>query len=215
MKLVIPAIAVFLILSGCMFTRNIEENKFSHFEILIEQDGVVKEIVDNEVVLLRKPFAFVVKFSGPDSVYVNAGFNSCLFNELLEGKAPQKNTEINPSGIDEEFFNKDETLIVSNGLHNFWQYKNDEENRFDKVEKKGEIYFCRRTVSNLIILPDSKDENTDSIIKPKNRIPISEIKDNRLYIIAIKQEWNEDYTSKIEKMRVCFKIFFKEKNNEF
>ncbi|MCP4133953.1 MAG: hypothetical protein GY754_23485 [bacterium] len=186
--------------SGC-FKRNGTTVKrgFLHFKVSIEQDGLTKDIENNEVELLKKPFSIVIHFPEPDSVFVNASFEPGSFMAAFEGKKVEEVVGFEGKGMAEELFNKEETLMLSNSSPNFWQYASANEHRFSDVITKEGVYICKRNVSHII--------NVDN---DNEKITVSNLKGNALYLVIMKMEWNEDYTQKIEKKREFIKISFKE-----
>jgi hypothetical protein len=54
-------------------------------EVFIEQAGNRINLKDNTAEIRRIPFSFIISFTRPDSVFVNASFNSESFNNALAG----------------------------------------------------------------------------------------------------------------------------------
>ena len=124
---------VFFIILGCgNGDENLRRYGFVYFRVTIEQDGLVKEVVDNKVTLSKNPFTITVRFIGKERIFVNACFDETTFDLASEGKSHSEIAGFKGSEIAEEPLNKDEVLYVSDKSPNYWYFNNESDHRFSK-----------------------------------------------------------------------------------
>ena len=124
-------------------------------------------------------------------------FNAETFNNAKEGLPLNELSGFKNTGIAEELFNKDSVIYISFDSPNFWYYADDTDHRFNSVLKSENGYICTRDISGIVDL-DGTGEKIDMI----------KIKQNEIFLVIIKSEWNEDYTKMIEKSRKVIKLKF-------
>ena len=169
---------------------------FQHFRISVEQDNVIKEINNHIVELEKKPFTIIVSFIGFDSIFVNASFTHESYIAALNGEPVDTIKGLQSPAMNEELFNKEALIYISEKSPNYWYYTNDNDHRFSEVIKKSEIYLCRRNVASVYVTDKNK------------KIDIADIPANEIYLVFMKAEWNKDYSKKIEIKREYLKLNF-------
>ncbi|HOP63299.1 MAG TPA: hypothetical protein PK358_07805 [Spirochaetota bacterium] len=184
------------ILSGCG-GDNIKDNQIRTVEIFIEQNGSRIDIKDNTAELRRAPFSVIINFSRPDSIFINASFLSESYNNASMGLPLNELLGFKNPGIDEEPFNKENTLYISKSSPNLWYYTDDTDHRFDLIKKSERGIICQRSISSVMDI----DTEGQAIELPK-------IKKDTIYLVIMTVDWNEDYTQMIEKSRKLIKLKF-------
>lgn len=186
-----------IILCGCSTGKNIKNIPDAIIDVSIEQSGSSINIKNDTAEIRRTGFSFKFKFSQPDTVLVHASFSSETYNKAKAGLPLEELSGFKNTGIVEELFNKDSVIYLSFNSPNFWYYADDKEHKFNSVLKTGAGYLCTRDISGVVDL-DGNGEKTD----------ILKIRQNEIYIVIIKIEWNEDYTKMIETNRKILKLKF-------
>lgn len=195
-KFQIIIILLAAVIAGCG-GRDIKETETGMVEIYIEQGGSRIEIRDNTAELRRTPFSIVFKFSRPDSIFVNASFSSESFNNASNGLPLSELIGFKNPGIDEEPFNKQSILYISNDAPNLWYYTDDTDHRFNLIKKDDMGITCQRDILSVADI-DAGSQKTE-LIKLKKDI---------IYLVIVTVDWNEDYTRMIEKSRKLIKLKF-------
>lgn len=194
-KILIIAAALSLIISCASVSKKQKDS--ADFTVTIEQNGVVKEIIDNTVSLGRGEFFMIFTFPAPDSLYVNASFDSETFDLVKLNTPVEKIAGFSSTAMAEDLFNQDETLMISRLSPSYWHYAGEKDHRFTSVEVFKSGIVCRRKIS-FIADVDGK----------KNREPLKSIKNDFLYLSFMKLEWNRDFTGRIESGRKWLRIDF-------
>jgi len=182
---------------GCSPDKNIKNESSDKIDISIEQDGNDISIIDDTAEIRRTKFSIKLRFPQPDSILINASFNSETFNNAKEGLPLDELSGFKNTGIAEELFNKDSVIYLSINSPNFWYYADDSDHRFNSILKSESGYLCTRDISGIVNL-DGTGEKTD----------INRIKQKEIFLVIIKSDWNEDYTKMIEKNRKILKLKF-------
>lgn len=194
-------IPVFIILLTVLFSacggQNIKETEQREIEVFIEQGGNRIEIKNNTAELRRIPFSLIFTFSRPDSIFVNASFNSETYNNAIIGIPLNELIGFKNPGIDEEPFNRQNLLYISAATPNLWYYTDDTDHRFNLVKKSDPSIICQR---NIISFMDIDSES--------NITEITKIKRDSIYLVILSVDWNEDYTRMIEKNRKMIRLKF-------
>jgi len=187
------------ILPGCV-TRSVQtpDPGFQHFRLSVEQDGFVRDISDHVVYLEKKPFTLILQFAGNSNIFLNASCTPESFKATALNTPVESIEGFRESEIAEELFNRDETLILSRRAPLYWHYANENEHRFSEVIKRPGYVICRRRISWI--------RNMDA---DRERIPLSRQKEDDLYLVLVKMEWNTDYSHRIEKKREYLRIIFR------
>jgi hypothetical protein len=197
-KKIAASLLLLCVMTGCSGKENnLRKEGSSELNMRIVQDGIEKDIVNNEAAIYRKPFVIEFKFRGKDSVFINASFNSASF---LSAEAKRPAAEIDGfSGtvISEELFNRDEILTLSETNQNFWHYSNENDHSFNEIKEENGAIICSRKITSF------QTEETE-----KNRVPLTDITEETLYLVIMKLEWNKDFSQKIEKNRKVIKLTF-------
>lgn len=190
-------ILIMLLCYGCSADKNIKDEKSDKIDLMIEQNGNRIDIVDDTAEIRRSNFSMRFKFAQPDGILINASFHAETFNNSKEGLPFNELSGFKNALISEQLFNKDRVIFISFSSPNFWYYGDDSDHRFNTVLKSENGYLCTREISGIIDLDESED-----------KIDISKVKENEIYLVIIKIEWNNDYTQMIEKSRKMIKLKF-------
>ncbi len=197
LKAVFLSAAIICVLTGCSGEKNIRKDGPSGLNFRIVQDGIEKDIVNNEAAIYRKPFTIEFRFIGKENVFVNASFNSGSFRAAEENRPVNEIPGFSGTVISEELFNSDEILTISDTNQNFWHYSNENDHSFNEVKKENGSIICIRKISSF------QTGETE-----KTRIKLTDVKEEALFLIFMKLEWNRDFSQKIEKNRRIIKLTF-------
>ncbi|HPS56722.1 MAG TPA: hypothetical protein PK514_01325 [Spirochaetota bacterium] len=197
MKRITIALLTAALVSSCSGSGQKKNRKSEFIDLFLEQEGRIVNIIDDTAEISRKQFRFVFNFRHPDSVLLNASFNPESFDSARSGTPLVQIPGFINNGIAEELFNAEYFMFISDDSPNYWYYSDDSDSRFDSVTKDENGYTCRRTVSSFIDL-DGKAE----------KLEISKIKQDTIYIVIVMIEWNDDFTKMIERSRRYLKIKF-------
>ncbi len=196
-KITVLALLV-CIITGCSGKdNNLREEGTSELNIRVVQDGIEKDIVNNEAAIYRKPFTIEFRFGGKDSVFINASFNPGSFISAKKMRPVDEIPGFSGTVITEELFNREEILTLSDTNQNFWHYSNENDHSFNEVKKENGSILCSRKITSL------QTEETG-----KNRIPLTDVTGEVLFLVFMKLEWNKDFSRKIEKNRKIIKLTF-------
>jgi|GEM_PF-1140531 len=187
---------------SCVTTDKDKVNDFSYFRISFEQENKIIRSIDNEVKLQRKSFSILFEFTGPEGVLINASFNPDNYNSAKEKNKLNSLIKTSGKGFQEELYNKEKSLNISEKKLNFWNFTSSTNHRFNEIIKKKSTILCRRQVNFLI------DHDKDKL-----KVPVESFEGDFLYLIILKTEWNEDFTVRNEKKRDYYKIIFPSKKN--
>jgi hypothetical protein len=184
------------IIAGCG-GKDIKDTQPRLVEVFIEQSGNRIDIKDNTAEIRRMPFSFIINFSRPDSIFINASFSSESFNNALAGLPLNELIGFRNPGIDEEPFNKQNILYLSNDTPNLWYYTDDTDHRFNLIKKHERGVICQR---NILSIADVDSENL--------KTELNKLKKDTIYLVIVTVDWNEDYTKMLEKSRKLIKLKF-------
>jgi len=183
---------------SCSANKNIKNEILDKIDVSIEQGGNNINIIDDTAEIRRSKFSIKFKFAQPeDSILINASFRNETFNNAKEGLPLDELSGFKNTGIAEELFNKNSVLYLSFDSPNFWYYADDTDHRFNNVLKNESGYVFTRDISGIVDLDGTGE-----------KIDISKVKQNAIFLVIIKSEWNEDYTRMIEKSRKLLKLKF-------
>jgi hypothetical protein len=197
MKKSIYILIALIVYYGCASDKNIKTEISDSIDLTIEQSGNIINITDDTAEIRRTKFTIKFKFPQPESVLVNASFKSETFNNAGEGLPLSDLSGFRNTGIAEDLFNRESVIYLSKNSPNFWYYADDADHRFNSVLKNESGYLCSRDISG-IVDHDGTGEKIDLI----------KIRENTIYIVIIKIEWNDSYTRMIEKSRKLIKLKF-------
>jgi len=183
---------------SCSANKNIKNEILDKIDVSIEQGGNNINIIDDTAEIRRSKFSIKFKFAQPeDSILINASFRNETFNNAKEGLPLDELSGFKNTGIAEELFNKNSVLYLSFDSPNFWYYADDTDHRFNNVLKNESGYVFTRDISGIVDLDGTGE-----------KIDISKVKQNAIFLVIIKIEVNEDYTRMIEKSRKLLKLKF-------
>ncbi|MDR3237787.1 MAG: hypothetical protein LBT84_04710 [Spirochaetia bacterium] len=174
-----------------------ERPPFSHFTVSFEQDGLKIQPDGITVHLEKRPFSIVVSFDVPGGVFVNASLSPATMEKTTEGIPARQIEAFSQSAIDEELFNSNERIVISDNRAGFWRYAGENENDFNSSLPQNGVIECRRTVS-AISYAESMNET----------IPVAKLPGENIYLSFMKFDWSSDYSNRIEKKRDCIVIRF-------
>ncbi|HOW80925.1 MAG TPA: hypothetical protein PK573_00060 [Spirochaetota bacterium] len=169
---------------------------FRHFKIAFEQDGVIRDAENNVVKLRKKPFTVIVSFAESDGLFVSASLKADSYLAAINGEKLEDIAGFSGPGLEEELFNKDETLALSATIPNYWNYTSDSDHRFSEIIVKPDVLLCRRNVSRL------------NLVDYRKKTDLVDLKETEIYLVFMKIEWNKDFSRKIEIKRECVKLEF-------
>jgi hypothetical protein len=182
-----------LVLGASTYQIRQESESSMKFNVTIEQNGVQKIIKNSEVALKPETFDIVFEFSEPMSVLVNASFNNKTFKLASKNAHLDKLPGFIELGMAEGLNNSEKNLFIDDESPNFWFYDNDEFNRFNSIEKRGDKIICKRTIESLYV--------TES----KTTIKMKDIK-TPVYLVFVSYINGEKSEERIEVQRQYLKI---------
>ena len=145
----------------CTLLTGIFKLSAQDYNIHFLQDGKEIPILDEKVLLAKKPFQIQVELLKVEGVYGSCSLSDSLFRIPLNQSLPETDLIQWKIAVEPEF-NKDQDIIVSKDGYFYWFYnpKVDTWHRFDpnpKVEK-GRVTGTK-TISSLFI---SENDNSDT-----------------------------------------------------
>lgn len=176
------------------FSKKPKENP--RFNIEFYQDGHKIDIIDNTLNLSKKEFDIQFELNQPMGILVATSYNKDAFDRAREGLSLDQIPIFESTGMAEEQNNKNKEILMSDESPSYWYYDNDEENRFNRINKIEGKIIATRTITNI-------NEVEKEITKK-----IEEI-NNPLYMIFTTYKYNKDFSKKIEFQRFFVKIVFK------
>lgn len=186
-------IAAILILFFSFISMNLKENDF---HVRIEQNGKFIKPVNGVYTLEKSKFNIVFEFSQPMGLLINGSFKKDTYKQASEGKPKSMLPGFQNTGMAEGLLNSDKELFISNDSPNYWFYDDNENNRFNYVEKLKDKIQCKRTILNFYE-PDTK-----------NNIKIEDVK-KPLYLVFISYTSSQDHKEDVESKREWVKIKWK------
>lgn len=190
----------FLVCSVGVFAQNGEyPAEGTWFSYAVEQNGEPVEVKDNEAVLEKAPFTFVLILRGPIGVLANFSYEDSLYKGFLLNKPLAEITK-KPDffmGIGEPDGNADEFILIDPVSPHYLYYSDASANRFSTVEAKDDFFVGRRVISNYTTYA-----NEFALI------PIEKYFGEAIYVNMMYSEWDENY-NKIELQKEALKIVFK------
>lgn len=176
------------------------------FNVQIKQNGRLKKIKNHAVELQRKPFELVITFKKQREPYVmlNTSFSETLYAAARAGEDSVKFQVFEEGrGLAEGLFNVEKELIANDEASQFLHYNNKKDHRFNDVKllKNGSI-VGRRKVDFITKLTYTETENIFE------KIPLSELEEETVYLVFLNQKWNRDFTKATELKRDFIKITF-------
>lgn len=166
--------------------------------IQIEQKDELVVPINGEVTLEKLSFDLIFNLSKPKAFFVNASFKNETYRLASKEKDYKKLPGFEYSGMAEGIRNEHMNVLISDDGPSYWFYKDDKENRFNKIEKKNGNYRCTRTIESFF--------NVDS--DPRETINFKDI-NFPVYFVVIDFETYEGFPDKIETQRTFVKINWK------
>jgi hypothetical protein len=192
------AILIFIILlSGCSSKTVIEEINPHIINLKIIQDRETVEIKDNTVQLRRAPFTLLFTLLQPDGFLIHASIDDKTYAKAEAGYPLSELPGFSNTSISEELFNRESLIYLSEDSPSYWYYTDETDHRFNSVTASAEGYICRRDINSII-----------DISTGKNMLLNGRGKNDTVYIVIIRADWNRDYTERIELNRKLLKITF-------
>jgi hypothetical protein len=195
-RLAILLLIVAAALPSCVRKNSSSSPGFQHFKISIEQDGLIRDGENYTVSLKKQPFTIIVSLASPGAIFINAWLKPDSFAAALRGDAIDDIPGFRDPGLDEELFNKDETLTLSATAPNFWHYAGETDHRFTEVIARPDALLCRRNIAHL------------NVMDQKKKIDLRNLRENELFLVFMKVEWNNDFSRKIEIKREFVRLDF-------
>ncbi len=198
MRHLIISVILLILCTGCSSTpEKSTKAPFEHFLIAFEQDGTILPIENHQVNLRRAPFVILVYFTAPDSLYVHASTERKTFDLAAGGSPVSELPGFKAEEIQENLFNSEKTLHLSETAPSFWKYTSETEHNFTEIKNETNVIVCRRTISSMT------DHGRGDMVTP-----LEKIAPGTVFLSMIKMEWNEDYSKRIEKKRQYFILSF-------
>ena len=190
---------IILVITSCGTGQKKDDprEKVLNFNISFVQDNEKIESGQGEIFLKKKPFAVEFELSRKGGIFVSASKNSETYLAAQDGVHLDKLKGFSSESISEEFFNVKEIAYLSDSSPNYWHYNSEEDNRFNSVKQDDQGYICLRKISNFAFSDEEGKE-----------IKIEDYKSSELFLVFIQFEWSDDYTKRIEKKRLLYKIVF-------
>lgn len=198
MRHLIISVILFILFTGCTSTQDKSlKAPFEHFLIAFEQDGTILPIENHQVNLRKAPFAVLVYFTAPDSLYIHASTERKTFDLAAGGSTVSELPGFEAGEIQENLFNSEKTLHLSETAPSFWKYTSKTEHNFSEIKNETNVIVCRRTIDTVT------DHGRGDMVTP-----LEKISSGTVFLSMIKMEWNEDYSKRIEKKRQYFILSF-------
>ncbi len=174
--------SIFLILLILFETRN---SFAQDYRVHFLQDGKEIPVLDEKVLLAKKPFQIQVELLKVEGVYGSCSLSDSLFRIPLNQSLPETDLIQWKIAIEPEF-NKDQDILVSEDGYFYWFYKPKDYtwHRFDpnpKVEK-GRVTGSK-TISSIFI---SEDLN-----RKKKTVSVSEVTEPLYLLFFLMDDKNE------------------------
>ena len=178
----------FLLVSICLFGLLCSaEAQDRLFSVTFLQDGRQIPLVaeDNIVHLKKKPFQIQIANVIDEGVLVGATFDQDLYHSAI-GEADLEVMWFDNTGMADELFNKEQSVMLSDEAPNYWFYSAKDDHRFDRDPKESNgRYIGTRTISKLALLD------------PYRMLPLKNVKQN-LYMLFYTSTYNtEDDTQAV------------------
>jgi len=176
----------------------IKDTDFSYFKIAFEQNGIYHFPASNKEISLKKaPFSIFVYLNIPDGILVNASLHDDSYNAMING-VPENDIEgFKKSSLPDEISNSNNMLLVSNQSPSYWYYTNEYDNVFNHTERiTKKIVLCERKIDKI------KNIDTDELLN------IKDITFKKIYLCFLKNDWSNDFKTRIELKREAFVISF-------
>ncbi len=176
------------------FSKKPKENP--RFNIEFYQDGHKIDIIDNTLNLSKKEFDIQFELNQPMGILVATSYNKDAFDRAREGLSLDQIPIFESTGMAEEQNNKNKEILMSDESPSYWYYDNDEENRFNRINKIEGKIIATRTITNINEVEKEITKKIEEINTP-------------LYMIFTTYKYNKDFSKKIEFQRFFVKIVFK------
>jgi hypothetical protein len=193
MRKTINALAL-LVISILAFSWAIKEKDF---HVTIEQRGQIIRPINGEVSLDKSEFTIVCEFTQPMGLLINASFNKKTYELANKGKSKSELPGFENTGMAAELLNPNKEICLSEDAPNYWYYENNEENRFDTIDKVQGKIICKRIIQNLHDVENNRNIKVENVTAP-------------LYLVFISKKPGKDVMNDIEIKRESVEIRWRE-----
>ncbi len=170
-----------------------------NWKIEIFQNNRVLHKVNNVVNLAKRPFSIIVKIPKPLTVMLNVFEDDTNFQRVSPGfnlDLKKNGYLIHPfvkgMGFAEDYFNKDETLILEKKGHHSLFYMDEHKHRWSEVNITNTGFVFKRKVSKIKIGGEI--------------VPIENISKPRMYFLFLVKIIEGNFVSSDELMKLIFKF---------
>ncbi|MEJ5056194.1 hypothetical protein [Sphingobacterium sp. MYb382] len=166
-----------LCLMGFFLSAEAQERLFS---VRFIQDGQKVPLAENNTVnLKKKPFQIQLSHILDEGVLIGATFDKDLYRSAM-GDADLEVMWFSNTGMADDMFNDDKSLMMSDEAPSYWFYTSKEQHRFDHDPKESNgRYLGTRTIENLALLD------------PYRMVPIKNVKKN-LYLVFYESSYDAE-----------------------
>jgi antitoxin component YwqK of YwqJK toxin-antitoxin module len=179
------------------------------FDVSLFQNGKKQNVVNNMMILEKKPFEFKIRFAQPNNneVEVFATFDSTIYKKAKEG-VPMLQIVGSATGMAEANGNPDKDILISSSAPSFWYYSNPKDNRFNTFVISEKEVICNREVDSVMIVNDRA--NTGLKEDKRKDIPLSMLQQKDLYLIFFTRKNYDSDIYYYDYHRQCLHIRFKD-----
>lgn len=171
-----------------------------YFTVEFQQDGKYVPVKDHLVKLKKKPFTMIFLFHKPgeNEVSLNACTYPLSYDMARLGYPLKEIPGFSEYGSMAEWnYNEKKSLFLSRKATLCWYYKDRSDNRFDFVGEENGDLVCKRDVAQLMDRDNSRD-----------LFPIEKLKEDQIYLVFVRADWDKDFKLSAEKQREYIKIQF-------
>ena len=163
----------------------------------IEQDGRDVPIARHEAHLRKAPFTIVISFpSVGGRAMVNASRKGALAEAVMAGRSASSVLPIPAQGLQENLFNPNQRIFVTDTGYNHWYYGSEKLHRFDSVTPSNGRYACRRRIACF-----SADMSSPST-------PVEQFDGGALYLTFVKETLAPGGGNRVEQYAEYLKLIF-------
>lgn len=192
-----------IIVSSCQSVKGLaaEDLEYDYFKVEILQDGKSLDFYDNMVEAYKYPFVIKITMKEEMMIYINISGNNRAYQMAESNQDFAKLLEVDGRwmGGAEYRDNKNNSFVLQINEERWqnWYYYDEENSRFDMIERVGDEIICYRTI----------EAWNDSDYR--GLYPIDELSAETLYLVATRVEHDDNYENFVEEETQFFKITFK------
>lgn len=159
-KLLLTAICLLVVNSTTLLAQS-----NSDYKVSIKQNGKLYHVDQkNAIKLSKSSFDIIIEMPQPSGMLVNASFDKETYKSLPNAADVLNIPCFAPgSGMADHKFNPENAIMAKSSGSNYLFYANDDEHRFNSVEKSGDKYVCTRTVERIFNVDDNSEISVNSI----------------------------------------------------